>query len=233
LTLQTRQAQLLVRGRKGAADKSPIIGLMGFADRLRLIWQAARDDDPYADWWLIKVHEGIEVALSLVQQQQQSFNELLKQTAAFEISPAVSKKPFRMPLQFANPYAYQGAKLLSDYDRLVCTALTAQHVGLLDRESCRGELNPCSHKIRSLFCLPQGYRSLGVNRQMIRDDKEASERACQQMGQVPDDVLNGECRAPLVPRKLRFPNVFAKHVGLRTNASPANPPEQDSENIDG
>ena len=220
LTLQTRQAQLLVRGRKGTSNQHAIIGLVGFADRLRLIWQAARDDDPYADWWLIKIHEGIAAAISLIQQQQQSLNDLLQQTAAFEIIPAVSEKPFRMPLQFANPYAYQGAKLLSDYDRLVCTALTAQHVGLLDRESYLEELNPCAHKIRSLFNLPQGYRSLGVNRQMIRDDKEASERACQQMGQVPDDVLNGECRAPLVPRKLRFPNAFANHVGLHPNTNP-------------
>ena len=45
LTLQTSQAQLLVHGRDGTIDKATIIGLVGFADRLRVIWQAARGDD--------------------------------------------------------------------------------------------------------------------------------------------------------------------------------------------
>ncbi len=62
LTIQTHQAQQLVRGRNGTPDKPAIIGLVGFADRLRVIWQAARNDDPYADWWLIKVHEAIEAS---------------------------------------------------------------------------------------------------------------------------------------------------------------------------
>ena len=34
LTVQTRQAQRLIRGRNGNANKPAIIGLVGFADRL-------------------------------------------------------------------------------------------------------------------------------------------------------------------------------------------------------
>jgi len=49
LTVQTRQAQQLIRGRNGSADQPAIIGLIGYADRLRVIWQAARDDDLYAN----------------------------------------------------------------------------------------------------------------------------------------------------------------------------------------
>jgi hypothetical protein len=46
LTVQTNQAQQLIHGRAGTPDKPAIIGLIGFADRLRVIWQAARHDDP-------------------------------------------------------------------------------------------------------------------------------------------------------------------------------------------
>ncbi|MES9958674.1 MAG: AcaB family transcriptional regulator, partial [Sedimenticola sp.] len=67
LTLQTNQARRLIRGRNGAKGQSPIIGLGLFAERLRLIWQASRNDDPYADWWLIKVHEAIEGREALFQ----------------------------------------------------------------------------------------------------------------------------------------------------------------------
>lgn len=231
LTIQTHQAQQLVRGRNGTLDKPAIIGLVGFADRLRIIWQAARNDDPYADWWLIKVHEGIEAAESLIQQHQQAQDTLLQQMGSMEVTIATSRHPFRMPLQFANPYAYQGAKLLSAYDTLVRTALTAQHVGLLDSESCQGELKVCARKIRSLFCIPQGYRFLRVNRESLQKASGKSHDARQAMGEVPEDVLSGERQAPLFPRKLRFPSGFANHIGLHPTAS--NPPRPNRENDSG
>ena len=48
LTLQTRHAGRLVRGRPRSAGKPPIVGLLGFADGLRRIRQGAQSDDPYA-----------------------------------------------------------------------------------------------------------------------------------------------------------------------------------------
>ena len=230
LTIQTRQAQQLVRGRTGTPDKPPIIGLVGFADRLRVIWQAARNDDPYADWWLIKVHEGIEATGTLIRQRQQALTSLLQQMESIEVTTAASQHPFRMPLQFANPYAYQGAKHLSAYDTLVCTALTAHHIGLLDRAACQEELNVCARKIRSLFVIPQSYRFLGVDRPLIHRGTAESERAGHLMGELPAGVLSGERQAPLVPRKVRFPNGFAGNRSLHSKPSVSNPHPPDREN---
>ena len=227
LTLQTRQAQQLVRGRNAMPDKPPITGLVGFADRLRLIWQAARNDDPYADWWLIKVHEGIEAAGTLIGHRQQALDTLLQQVGSMEVTIAASQHPFRMPLQFANPYAYQGARLLSVYDTLACHALTAQHVGLLDSQSGNAELGVCARKVRSVFAIPQSYRFLGIDRSQIRKGTGEIQRAYQLMGEVPEDVLNGERQAPLAPRKVRFPEGFTDSVGLHPKSDPRRP---DSEN---
>ena len=66
LTLETRQAQRMVKGRPGTSDKPAIMGLIGFANRLRVIWQGARADDPYADWWLVKIHDALDVADQVV-----------------------------------------------------------------------------------------------------------------------------------------------------------------------
>ena len=85
LTVQTRQAQRLIRGRNGSEEKPAIVGLVGFADRLRLIWQAARNDDPYADWWLIRIHEAIEQARELVSRSQSQIDEKLAQSPAIEV----------------------------------------------------------------------------------------------------------------------------------------------------
>lgn len=53
ITLQTRQAQRLVSGRRAENGTPGIVGLTRFASMLRPLWTAARADDPWADWWLL------------------------------------------------------------------------------------------------------------------------------------------------------------------------------------
>ena len=46
LTVQSHHARRVILGRTGTLEKPAITGLLGFADRLRIIWNAARADDP-------------------------------------------------------------------------------------------------------------------------------------------------------------------------------------------
>ena len=219
LTLQTNQARRLIRGRNGTKGRSPIIGLGLFAERLRLIWQASRNDDPYADWWLIKVNEAIEDRQALFQRLQQDLDERLTQMGSIEVAVAVSERPYRMPLQFANPYAYQAARLISTYDALVCAALTASHIGVLDRASRDHVIELGARKIRGLFMIPQGYRFLRIERSDIQKGNEKSTQAVQLMGTVPDDVLNGERRAPMAPTQRHLSSGFSRNLGLHSTPS--------------
>jgi len=215
LTVQTRQAQRLIRGRNGNADKPAIIGLVGFADRLRVIWQAARNDDPYADWWLVKVHEALERVRHLVKNEQAALDTQLEQLTALEVAVAESMKPYRIALQFANPYAYRGAQLIAEYDRFVRTLLTAQHVGVLTGAAMEGLLNASARKIRGAFAVPQGYHFLNVDRAALQQGAASASHARRLMGEVPEDVLRGRHQAPLAPRKVKFPEVAAKHIHLK------------------
>ena len=226
LTIQTWQAQKLVRGRKGTAEKAAITGLVGFANQLRAIWQAARDDDPYADWWLIKVHQALEGAVQLVTQRQSEVDVLLAQMRSMEVAVAESTRPYRVPLRFANPYAYRGARLIAAYDTLVRTVLTAMHIGLFDRETSDGFLNPCTRKIRGVFALPQDYRFLGIDREVIRNGTGKATQAVELMGVVPEGVMSGQLRAPLVPRSVPFTKDSKLHIGLTPVSHPKpSPPE--------
>jgi len=232
LTVQTSQAQQLIHGRDSTPDKATIIGLVGFADRLRVIWQAARRDDPYADWWLIKVHEAIEMTASTINHRQADLDKRLAQMTAMAVSVAASQRPCRVQLQFANPYAYRGAQLLADYDRLVCTALTARHIGLLDGEACGNVQRACARKLRALFMLPQSYRFLKIDRETVRLRTGRGHAARQTMGEVPDDILSGERQAPLVPRKIQFPTGVAGHMGLQAESATPGKRDTDEENHD-
>ena len=233
LTVQTSQAQQLIHGRAGTPDKPAIIGLVGFADRLRVIWLAARRDDPYADWWLIKVHEAIEANETFIRHRQVELDKHLEQMTGLEVNVAASQHPYRVHLQFANPYAYRAAQLVASYDRLVCTALTARHIGLLDGAAYVQVQQACARKLRALFMLPQGYRLLKIDRDRVRKAMGRSHEARQLMGEVPEAILSGERQAPLVPRQMKFPTAVAGHVGLHPTSPAIRMKTSEVENPDG
>jgi integrating conjugative element protein (TIGR03761 family) len=233
LTMQTTHAQRLFHGRTATADKPTIVGLVGFADRLRVIWQGARNDDPYADWWLIKIHEAIEMAGDAIRSSQVDFKKLLEQMDAMAVGVAASQRPYRVPLKFANPYAYRGAKLLAEFDTLVCMALTARHIGLLDGQACEDILKASARKVRAIFMIPQGYRLLKINREQVQQVIGRSHEARQLMGEVPGDVLNGKRQAPLAPRKVSFPSGFSGNVQLRPGAPVSDTNSSIDKNDDG
>lgn len=235
LTVQTRQAQRLIHGRNGSADKAAIIGLVGFADRLRMIWQAARNDDPYADWWLVKVHEALERVRDVVKNEQAALDAQLEQLTSLEVAVAESMKPYRIALQFANPYAYRGAQMIAEYDMFVRTLLTGHHVGILSGSSTEGLLNTCARRIRGTFAVPQGYQFLGIDRASLKQGTANASRARQFMGVVPEDVLSGAHHAPLTPRKIRFPEEAAKHIRLNPvdPVSKSDSPEFVNDDING
>ena len=233
LTIQTRQAQQLLRGRNAALDKPAIIGLLGFADRLRIIWQAAGNDDPYADWWLIKIHEAIDAAGRSIHNGQKALDDVLIQASGMDVTIAGSLQPCRVPLQFANPYAYRGAQLLSAYDTLVCTALTARHVGLLDNETSDSLIRRGARKVRSTFTRPQSYRLTGIDRGNLRRGGGRTHDARQAMGDVPNDVMSGERHALLVPRKAHSPAASVENGELRSASPSRQASTANDENSDG
>ena len=233
LTVQTNQAQQLVHGRAGTPDKPAIIGLVGFADRLRVIWLAARRDDPYADWWLIKVHEAIEANETFIRHRQVELDKHLEQMTGMEVNVASSQHPYRVQLQFANPYAYRAAQLVASYDQLVCTALTARHIGRLDGAAYVQVQQACARKLRALFMLPQGYRLLKIDRDAVRMQTGRIHEARQLMGDVPEAILSGERQAPLVPRQVKVPSAVTGYVGLHPTSPATRMKTSEVENPDG
>ncbi len=228
LTVQTRQAHQLIYGREGSPARAPIIGLVGFAERLRIIWQAARDDDPWADWWLIKVCDALDATGDCIRNWKQDLDHLLAQPAGgMEVSLAESLRPCRVLLQFASPYAYQGARLLAEYDALVCRILTASHTGLLDSRHRDEVLDSCARRLRATFMIAQRYKLTGADREALRCGHSESRAACQAMGEVPQEVVSGERCAPMVPRKALAPAAVAPPGAPRRDEPPGQDGPQD------
>ena len=200
LTLQTRHAGGLVKGRPRTAGRPPIIGLLGFADRLRLIWQGIRASDPYAGWWLVKVDQSLAQAEAELLALRTTVATMFSATEGLEIDTASSVEPTRIKLEFANPYAYRGAQLLASYDGVARKALSARHVGLAGREDTERYLREGARPLRRAFGSALGYRFLGVTRAEIEQQTAKAKQAVEAMGEIPTEILSGELRASLLPR---------------------------------
>lgn len=219
LTLETHQAQRLVKGRPGNGDRPAIIGLLGFATLLRTIWHGVRADDPYADWWLVRVHDALETADQLLQESLAATQRELAANEAIQVTPGASVKPVRTPLRFSNPYAFRAARLLAVYDRLVRASLTARHIGLLTRNDTERWLARYGRDVRRALFSPVGYRLTGITRADVRQRTARYAQAAARMGEVPEEVLSGRQRAPYAPAGPMSASPLTPQVALQPATS--------------
>lgn len=203
LHIQTHQAQRLIRGRRGREGIPAILGLIGFAERLKVLWQGAREEDPYAHWWLLKVDRSLKQGRQCIEESHGLYKRVLEQECALEVSTATSTKPQQVVLQFANPYAFLGAQMLAEFDRLICTQLTLDHIGWVVSPNLVQSITAAERKIRSAFLVPQGYHYLGIDVAAVRQGTKKAQRALEKMGEVPEEILRGEHKAPLAPKRKR------------------------------
>ena len=207
LIVQTERAQRFIYGRRKSADKPAIWGLFKFAENVKILWLAASQDDPYADWWLVKADEAIRRCRDIFGAHQDALNVMLGEQCALEIGKVQSIKPQRISLKFSNPYAFRAAQLLAEYDRLMCLFMSALHVGAMDQRSLDEQLSACSRKLRAVFTAPQGFQALGVHRGLLKGGGDRIEKAKSVMGEVPEEIINGMVSPSLRPRT----NPVSKH----------------------
>ena len=200
LRLQTYPAQRLLRGRRAADGVPAILGLIGFAERLKLLWDGAKKEDPYAHWWLYQVEQSLKQSRQQIQRAQDDLKQRLNQECALEVSDPVSTRPQQVVLAFANPYAFLGAQMLAEFDRLVGTQLTLQHIGFSAVPAEAQRIKACERKIRATFLVPQRYHWLGIDMNAVRQGSQQAQRARALMGELPPEFRNGQCRALLAPR---------------------------------
>ena len=208
LVLETRHAQMIFEGRKVdiKRGKAEIVGLKKFASLLRSIWQASSNDDPYADWWLIKVERALESANVELQQQISTFTAILSKENNLKHEVSHSIEPIELELRFSIPYAFQGAKLLMTHDELVRTLLTAHHVGVSDNDTIRRALFHSGRKVRGTFQTVTGFRFTGLNREEIQSGNAKALQAMMDMGAVPEQILDRTIRPSFSPDGLVIAN---------------------------
>lgn len=201
--IHSHDALRLLAGRPASEGKSAIIGLFGFAECLREVWGAAKLSDPYAWWWLTKTEEAHAAAQLKIKLQFDNVRQALAAVPELDVNVAASDSPSRIDLNFACPYAYWGARVIKSYDKLILAVTTAERLGLRPRAAYAANRLRCERSIRGLFASAQGFRSIGVNADEIKNGTDAANQARELMGPLPASVLSGERFPALLPNESR------------------------------
>ena len=199
ITLHTRQAQRLFLGRRKTDEKPAIVGLTAFSSMMARVWDAAADDDPYADWFLLQAEQAIEDAQARIAVRQREVDARLRSRDRVHIEVASSLSPVEMPLKFPTPFGYMGAYLIEEYDKLVLSLLTAVHVALLPREMAMSILAQTGRAIRRAFLVPTRHKLLGITRKDLEMMTQRGAQAVEAMGELPAEILEGGKRSRYAP----------------------------------
>lgn len=215
LTLHTFYAQKLFLGFE--ADNDTSINLLRFGRRMSILWEAAAQDDPYADWYLLKVYDAILQQRKQLSVAINTYQALLK-TSSYgmqaNVAPFESQKPVVEGLMFKTQYGYMAAGLIAQFDQLMRILITANRIGALIGKSERDIRQEWIDNLMAVFMLPFKWKFFPVNRHDIKNNTIAAQAAEKVLGVVPQAVLQKTLRAPFAPRirEKAQPTVISEEV---------------------
>lgn len=202
ITMHTHHAARLWFGRRakeGQASHS-IIGMGRFIMLMDQMKNAAAQNDPYADHWLIRMEERLEKAREDLRELQQQVDELLgKVPPAISIEDNLNIQPLTLPLFVGCQLGYIGIYLLTEYDTLARRILLANHTAMIGRKQMEQWLDRGAHEIRSVYGLAQQYRHAGITRDDIAANNAKAREAIEKFGVLPQEVLEGTVRSNYAP----------------------------------
>jgi integrating conjugative element protein (TIGR03761 family) len=196
MSLHTKDAYRIFTGRgaDGAGKLPPIPGGRRFAAVLKSIWHLSANDNPYADWILIRMYESlvaIRAHLSRVITAREEAIELLKRKG-LSLAVMGSRSPKTVELGFRSPYGYATAEAIVEFDYYVRMIKTLIHKDRMSDDEGRAAIRELGRELRALFLEPIRWERHLLReelRQLSRSDflpgaDEARAAACARRGRT-------------------------------------------------
>lgn len=175
MTIHTIEAyrMFLGRAREPGARQSSIMGGKRVASALKNLWQLTQNDNPYADWALVRHEHGVNEVLAYLRTEIKSAEAELDGMRKRGLNLAVlsSSSPTTVNLGFRSPYGYAISMLIVEYDYFVRIQKTLQRKNMQTDEQARAALNKVSRAILSVF-----YGTTRFDRWLSQSDIRALSR---------------------------------------------------------
>lgn len=215
LVLHTALANKAFTGRAGVERsgdkkaKARIIGLGAFADLLKYLWFDVEKDNPFADWWMLKVEQALRDALEELDVTLAQYQNLLTDQPGLEVTITGMPAPKRRRIHFVNPLAFDGARIIAKLDQLLLTTMECRAQNLMPYDDLHSLHRQASTTVVTAFSSILTYHHHEVTRQDVRQNTAAAQAAIAALGVVPAAVLDGRrragCAAPLRPAQSSAP----------------------------
>ena len=221
LTLHTHHASRIWHGRAASEGRPGIMGLNGFIAVMNKMKRGAEQDDPYSDWWMLRIEEKLDQTKSGLQTLREQVDQVLADIpSALSLGENLNVQPVKLPLFVNAQLGFMAVYLLADYDDLARKLILAHHTALIDRHTLERWLNEGGHALRSLFSLAQQYRYSGTQRDDFAANNAAARAALEKYGELPQDVLEGT-------RRSRYAPPIVRRSPLTSAGVPTATPEED------
>lgn len=216
MTLHTKDAFRMFTGRQ-TDPEGKLVAIPGgkrFAAVMKSIWHLSANDNPYADWILVRMYEGlvaIRAHLSRVITAREEAIGLLKRKG-LTLSVMGSRSPKTVELGFRSPYGYATAEAIVEFDYYVRMIKTLIHKDRLSDVEGRAAIRELGREMRALFLEPirwerhllrEELRELSRNDFLSGADEAARKRVravVALFGEVPRKVFTG-AKAPRHTRR--------------------------------
>ena len=223
MTLHTREAYRIFTGRATeAAGKLPAIpGGRRFAAVLKSIWHLSANDNPYADWILIRMYAGLVAIRAHLGRVIKAREEAIAALRRKGLTLAVmgSRSPKTVELGFRSPYGYATAEAIVEFDYYVRMIKTLIHKDRLSDEEGRAAIRELGRELRALFAEPIRWE-----RNLLREELRALSRSDFLAGA--DELARQRVRAVValfgeVPRPVFTGAAAPRHTRRRVKLSEA------------
>ncbi len=183
LTLHTAPSYAIFTG-EWAPGK---IGLMQFTQFVQVLWKAFEEEDPYAEWQLLKIYEAAQSLKIKMQKQEILLRKQIRSLRGIQVKPFRNAKPFNASLRSANILVLMAGSLIAQTDYLTRQILILKQMGIVPQGQVRPQLY--SEEIQKVFAFSQQWQQTGITRQDILDKNERAKKVGEKFGQLPEDIL--------------------------------------------
>lgn len=171
MTLHTKEGFHLFSGRHLTAEGRAIhiAGGQRFAAVLRSIWYLSGNDNPYADWLLITMHDRLSKLrweIECITAEKQQLIDVLK-TRGLSISVMRSKNPKTVELGFRSPYGYATASVIVVFDYYVRMVKTLVRKDRMSDAEGWLAVRKAERQIRALFLEPIRWERFLIRDEML------------------------------------------------------------------
>lgn len=223
MTLHTKEAYGLFTGRASEKEVgvTAISGGRRFAAMLKSIWYLSSNDNPYADWALIRIYDALlDFRGRLAQTARDQEDQIARlQRRGLALSLLSSRRPKLVTLGFRSPYGYTTAEAFVDYDYYVRMVKTLVRKDQLSDQEGRTHIRRVGRQLRALLLEPVRWEKY-----LLRDELRALSRSDFLPGA--DALAKRRVQAAVamfgeVPRKVFAGAVLPRHTRRRVKLSEA------------